>query len=378
MQLRRLGRTAVEVPTIAFGGAALSFGRGEVEPLNGAFRHLTDGQASETLDAAWAQGVRFYDTAPWYGRGLSEHRIGASLWARPRAEFVVNTKVGRVLRRPRGLGLGAAPRWESGVDQHEAGAAEAMSPLWGGLPYEHDFDYSYDGIMRAFEDSLQRLRLNRVDTLTIHDLDDNHFSSQLKRDAQLAALYTSGWRALDELKRGGDVGAVGAGVNNLGDMDRFLDTVPLDFFSLSQRYTLAEQDTLETGELQRCEAEGVGVIAAAIFNSGLLVRGTRGLTGVPVYNYAPAPEAVLRKVGAIEDLCDAHGVELPAAALQFPLAHPCVASVVVGMSAPQEIEQNISRLNAPIPLAFWAELKEAGLLREDAPTPTEVAGGGTH
>ena len=177
--------------------------------------------------------------------------------------------------------------------------------------------------------------------------------------------------ALDELKRCGDVGAIGAGVNLLGDIDRLLDTVPLDFFSLSQKYTLAEQEVLTTGELQRCEAMGVSVLAAAVFNSGMLVHGTRSLPPgeTPVYNYGRASDAVVAKVAAIEDVCEEHGVQLPAAALQFPLAHPCVTTVVVGMSSPTEVAQNLQWLDAHIPAAFWERLKEEGLLHAEAPTP---------
>src|SRR5690242_5154633 len=193
---RRLGRTAIALPQLGFGGA----------PLGELFTRVSDAEAEATLQAAWDAGIRFYDTAPWYGRGQSEHRLGRFLYRQARANFVVSTKVGRVLRAP------ARP------ETFDTG-------FWaGGLAFEHRFDYSYDGVMRAYEDSLQRLGLNRVDLLLIHDLDWWHHGSEANVSARFAELATGGWRALAELKAAGLIGGIGAGINELGLMPRFLQS----------------------------------------------------------------------------------------------------------------------------------------------------------
>lgn len=334
---RRLGKTGVEVPQFGFGGA----------PLGDLFSRVSDADAEATLQTAWDSGVRYFDTAPWYGRGQSEHRIGRFLYRQPREQFVLSTKVGRVLYAPRN------------PDAFDTG-------FWaGGLHFEHRFDYSYDGIMRAYEDSLQRLGMNRIDLLVIHDLDWWHHDTDAAVDAYLAQLKTSGWRALDELKSAGLIKGIGAGVNELGTIPRYLDIVDVDFFLLALRYTLMEQETLDN-ELPACQARDVGIIVGGVFSSGILATGA--VAGAK-YNYADADEAALDKVRRIEAICSRHDVPLIAAAAQFPLHHPSVASVIPGGIAPEHVRSNLEHLSREIPTDLWAELKHEGLLRADAPTP---------
>jgi D-threo-aldose 1-dehydrogenase len=334
---RRLGRTALSLPQLGFGGA----------PLGDLFVRVGEADAEATLAAAWNAGIRFFDTAPWYGRGQSEHRLGRFLYRQPRTEYLLSTKVGRVLR---------APRDRAGFD----------TGFWaGGLHFEHRFDYSYSGIMRAYEDSLQRLGINRVDMLLIHDLDRWHHGSEAVVAAHLAELARTGWRALAELKADGLIGGVGAGINELGMIPRFLDMVDIDFFLLALRYTLAEQDTLES-ELPACERKDVGIVIGGVFNSGILATGP--VPGAK-YNYADATPDIVDRVRRIEAVCARHGVPLPAAALQFPLGHPSVASVIPGALAPEQVGRNIALMERPIPADLWAELKHEKLLRTDAPVP---------
>ena len=253
---RRLGRSALEVNTIGMGCA----------PLGELFVRVDDAAAQATLQAAWDGGIRYFDTAPEYGFGLSEHRVGQFLRQRPRDEFVLSTKVGRLLQAPRDVSKYRKAFWT------------------GGLDFDFRFDYGYDAIMRSVEDSYQRLGLNRMDVLLIHDLDVFTHGSQLQVDAYLNQLLTGGWRALSELRSSGVVGAIGAGLNDAGMMLRLLETTDLDFILLAMRYTLLEHDTLDV-ELPRCAEKGVGLVIGGVFNSGITATGA-----VPgaYYNYAPA------------------------------------------------------------------------------------------
>jgi D-threo-aldose 1-dehydrogenase len=334
---RPLGRTGVQLSQLGFGGA----------PLGDLFVRMTEADAQATLQAAWESGIRYYDTAPWYGRGQSEHRFGRFLYQRPRGDFVLSTKVGRVLKAP------AHPeRFETG--------------FWsGGLHFDHVFDYSYDGIMRAFEDCLQRLGMNRIDLLVIHDLDIWHHQVEPKVAAYLGQLATSGWRALEQLRTAGVVKGVGAGINEMGMIPRFLDLVDLDFFLLALRYTLMEHDTLDA-ELPYCERRHVGIVIGGVFSSGITATGA--VPGAK-YNYADATPEVMDKVRRIEAVCQRHGVPLAAAALQFPFGHPCVASVIPGGIKPEHVTSNVGHMRHDIPGELWAELKHERLIRQDAPVP---------
>ena len=334
---RRLGRTQVELTQLGFGGAGL----GDL------FEIIPEPQAAATLQAAWDAGIRYYDTAPWYGLTQSEHRFGRALYRQPRRDFVLSTKVGRTLH----------PVHDS--ENFDRG-------MWsGGLPFRVQFDYSYDGVMRSFEDSLQRLGLSRIDLLLIHDLDLQYHKTNARVEARLTELHNGGARALAELKAAGRIGGFGAGINERGMIPRFLDLIDVDFFLVAMPYTLLDQQVLDS-EFPRCTERGIGFVIGAVFASGILATGA--VQGAR-YAYAPAAPEILAKVARIEAVCDRHGVPMAAAALQFPFGHPSVASVVPGSLAPEHVTSNVAAFRHPIPPALWAELKHEGLLRADAPTP---------
>lgn len=331
----RLGRTQVELTQFGFGSASL----GEL------FALVSEEDALSTLQTLWKNGVRYIDTAPLYGFGLSEHRVGNFLSKQPRQEFVLSTKVGRILK---------APKVKAGF----------KAPIFlGGLPFDHSFDYSYDGIKRSFEDSLQRLRLNSIDLLVIHDLEFHQHGAKLQfyRDQ----FADGGWRALEELRSSQEIDAIGAGVNEFGVIPYFLERFDLDFFILARYYTLLEQEALEE-ELPMCQARNIGIILASVFNSGILVTGP--VKGAKLACQDAPPEA-LEKASRIEQVCRRHNVSMAAAAIQFPLAHPSVATVIPGALHPRQVEEDLDFFREEIPPALWAELKAEGLMRQDAPTP---------
>jgi D-threo-aldose 1-dehydrogenase len=332
---RRVGRTALEVPALGLGTAHL----GEL------YAPVPEPVARAMLEAAWDGGVRLFDTAPWYGRGLAEHRLGGFLRAMPRAAFQVITKVGRTLHRP------ADP------------ARLDRAPWVGGLAFEVRFDYSRDGVLRSYEQALQRLALDTVDALVIHDLDAGYHGDGLA--GHRAALAEGGLAALRALKVAGEIKAFGMGVNTREAFDTVAAEVELDFLLVAMPYTLLDQTSLRGG-MARCVDRGVGVIIGAPFASGILAAGSAGPAR---YGYATAPEAVKARVRAIEAVCAAHGVALAAAALQFPLAHPAVAAVIPGAARPEEVAANLAAAAAPIPTAFWADLRAGGLIDPDAPVP---------
>ena len=236
----------------------------------------------------------------------------------------------------------------------------------GGLPFVLRFDYTGNAVRRSYEDSLQRLGLNRADFLVIHDIDPRHQKGEDGVRRSLEQLDAGGGYAeLASLRARGEIQAIGAGVNHTGMIPRFLERFDLDYVLVAMPYTLLDQEALE-GELQLCEKRGVRVVIGAVFASGILATGS---TGTARYRYQPAPEAVREKVSRIQALCDAHGVALNAAALQFPLAHPAVATVIPGANSPQQVEHNLAAFRSEIPQAFWAALRAEGLVHEDAPLP---------
>ena len=335
--LRDLGRTGLKVTELGFGAA----------PLGNLFRPLADDVARATLAAAKTAGFGYWDTAPFYGFGLSERRLGDALRG---SDHVLSTKVGRVLNP-------VAGPIDANIARH--GYATPM-------PFEPVYDYSYDAVMRSFEESLQRLGLARIDILYIHDIgrmthgDENPF-----RMAELTA--GGGLRALEELRSAGAISGFGMGVNEIEACLEVMDHARLDVILLAGRYTLLEQNALD--ELfPRCVEAGTAIVGGGPYNSGILALGTK--TGAPLYyNYEPAPADIIDKVRAIEAVCDAHGVPLAAAALQFPLAHPLVASVIPGLDSPSRVEQTVALYRHKIPAALWQDLKSQGLLRSDAPIP---------
>ena len=336
LPLRPIGRTSLKVPTFGFGAAHL----GELYTL------VPEERSQSTLDGAWQAGVRFFDTAPWYGRGLSEHRLGAFLRAKPRSEFRVTTKVGRTLHRPKDP------------------ATFDRSPWLGGLRFEVRFDYTYDGIMRSYEQALQRIALDTVDALVIHDLDAGFHGDM--QASYVDQLVSSGIKALEELKASGDIKAFGMGINNNLALETVAPLVPLDFCLVAMPYTLLDHASLHRG-MAALQKRGVSAIIGAPFASGILVTGSNGPQH---YAYGQASPEIKARVRGLEAACLAHGVALPAAALQFLLAHPIVASVIPGGVRPEEVRQNLASVLAPIPTAFWADLKTQGLIDPHAPVPT--------
>lgn len=336
--LRRVGRTDLEVTSLGFGGATLGDAR----------QPTLEAQAVLTIEAAYAAGISYFDTAPWYGTGKSEHRFGNVLASKPRDSFVLSTKVGRILVRPRDLASYANARWG------------------GGLPFEVVFDYTRDGILRAYEDSLHRLGLNRVDALLIHDLDHGYHGTDEGVTARLDELDSGGgFRALQELKEAGEIKAIGAGINVTGMIPRFLERFDLDVFIVAMPYTLLSQDALDA-ELPLLQQRGASVVIGAVFASGILAAGP---DNNPSYGYRPAEAPIVEKTRRIEAVCRRHDVPLGAAALQFPFGHPAVASVILGPNSTEQVRTNLQWMRAEIPAALWSELKAEGLLHPDTPTP---------
>ena len=330
----RFGRVELEVTAFGFGTA----------PVGNIFREIDEQTSDAMFQAAWDAGVRYYDTAPMYGHGLSELRTGHSLRWKDRDELVLSTKVGRMLR----------PARRGSID---------FAPWTNAAPFEMEFDYSYDGTMRAFEDSLQRLALERIDICFIHDID--RFTRGDAQPEVFAQAMDGAWRALSDLRDQGVVKAIGVGVNEWEVCLEALRQRDFDCFLLAGRYTLLEQGALDEF-LPLCEERGAAVVVGGGFNSGILATGA--VEGAK-YNYAPAPADIMDTVAKIEAVCARHGVPLPAAAMQFVVAHPAVPSFIAGTRTVEQIEKNLAWFGHPIPGEFWADLVARGLLREDAPIP---------
>lgn len=341
---RTITRTGVAVTQLGFGGASI----GEL------FHRVSEEEGVGAVRAAWDHGIRYFDTAPWYGRGLSELRTGSGLRGRPRDEYVLSTKVGRWLRP-------------------NAGASFVSAPWTGGLRNDIVFDYSYDGILRSWDQSRQRLGIPRYDIAVIHDLDEWHHGRGLKLDGFLVQLATSGWRALTELKAAGEIRTIAAGINHAGMIPRFLDLVDVDAFLIAMPYTLLRQEILED-EMAPAVERGCSFIIGAPFQSGILATGAARPANA---DYAPATPEVLERVRRIEAVCERHGVPLAAAALQFPLGHPSVVSVIPGARTPAQVTRNVELFRHPIPPALWGELRAERLLAPGAPVPAAEPAGVT-
>jgi D-threo-aldose 1-dehydrogenase len=319
--------------------------------LGNLYAPITDAAARATTRTAVDLGFEYFDTAPHYGFGLSEKRLGAALHELdPQQELIVSTKAGRKL----------APRPAQPQGQQRQGFVT-------GEPYESEFDYSYDSVMRTFEDSLQRLQRDRIDILYVHDI--GRFAHGDNHPRRLREFLDGGYRAMSELRASGAVGAIGIGVNEWEVCVEALGHADFDVVMLAGRYTLLEQLSLEVF-LPLCQKKGVRVIVAGPYNSGILATGV-GRPGTTHYNYSKAPPEIIARVAAIEAICGNHNVPLPAAALQFPLAHPQVLCVVAGFGSSEEVTQADDYLRLPIPPSLWSDLRTAGLLRTDAPVPIQ-------
>ncbi len=333
-QKNKFGRVDLEVTAFSFGAA----------PIGNIFREIDEQTSDAMIQSAWEAGIRYYDTAPMYGHGLSELRTGQSLRWKNRDDFVLSSKVGRILK----------PAKRTQID---------FTPWTNAAPFEMVFDYSYDGIMRAFEDSLQRLALERMDIAFIHDIDV--FTRGDEQPEVFEQAMDGAWRALERLRSEGTVKAIGVGVNEWQVCHAALERRDFDCFLLAGRYTLLEQDALDRF-LPLCEERNAAVVIGGGFNSGILATGA--VEGAK-YNYAPAPADIMDKVRKIEAVCRDYGVPLPAAALQFVVAHPAIPSFIAGTRTVAQLQQNLDWFSHPIPAGFWSDLKAQGLLREDAPTP---------
>jgi len=314
-------------------------------PLGNLYRSIDNAQALHTLEQAWALGVRYYDTAPLYGLGTGETRLGSFLRERPRDEFVLSTKVGRVLQR-------CAPEEREGLGKFFDVPSRRVL-----------YDYSYDGVMRSLEASFERLGLDRVDIVLCHDIDIFTHGSAEASAQRTREFLDGGVRALSDLRSQGVIAATGIGVNEWQVAETVARHSDVDLFLLAGRYTLLEQEALDSF-LPLCESKGLGVIIGGPFNSGILASGPKAGAW---YNYEPAPPEILLRVSAIEKVCLAHGVALRDAALQFPLLHPAVVCVVPGGIAPAEVQGNVASMARPIPPGLWQQLAHEGLLRADAP-----------
>ena len=331
----RLGKGALQFTELGFGTA----------PVGGLYRPVSGDEAHATMTRAWDAGVRYFDTAPLYGLGQSETRLNRALAGR--SGFIVSSKVGRLLRPTR-----------KGEERDGIGK-------WFDVPNRKEiFDYSYDGVMRSVEFSLERTGLDRIDLIYAHDLDIfTHGSAEAMQD-RLDEFMASGYKALVALRDQGVIRGFGAGINEWQPAQWLVERGDFDIFLLAGRYTLLEQEALDSF-LPLCLARGVGIVIGGPYNSGVLATGAR--PGA-FYNYNPAPDWVLAKVAKIEAVCAAHKVRLVDAAFQFPLLHPAVVSIIPGGQGVAEVDANVRAASAVIPAALWADLKAQGLMRQDAPT----------
>ncbi|WP_432083265.1 aldo/keto reductase [Streptomyces sp. WAC 04229] len=331
MRAALLGRSRVPVTALGLGAAAIA----------GLYEDVGEDEAAATVEAAWDAGIRYFDTAPHYGLGLSERRLGAALRTRPRADFVLSTKVGRVLE----------PRDDGGDDRANGFAVPAT--------HRRRWDFSADGVRRSLEDSLTRLGLDRVDLVLLHDPDEH--GEQAFREA---------YPALEELRSQGVVRAIGAGMNQSRMLTRFLTDTDVDAVLCAGRYTLLDQEALET-LLPAASAAGKSVIVGGVFNSGLLADPAPGAT----YDYAAAPADLLDRAVRMRAVSEAHGLPLRAAALRFPFGHPAVASVLVGARSAAQVVDAVAQVRGPAPGAVWDDLRAQGLLPGGVPVPEPLRDG---
>ncbi|MFF8680449.1 aldo/keto reductase [Streptomyces sp. NPDC015140] len=331
MRAALLGAGGVPVTALGLGAAA----------IGGLYEAVGEDEAAATVEAAWDAGIRYFDTAPHYGLGLSERRLGAALRTRPREDFVLSTKVGRVL------------------EPHDGGGDDLANGFAVPATHRRRWDFSADGVRRSLEDSLTRLGLDRVDLVLLHDPDDH--GEQAFREA---------YPALEELRSQGVVRAIGAGMNQSRMLTRFLTDTDVDAVLCAGRYTLLEQGALET-LLPAASAAGKSVIAGGVFNSGLLADPAPGAT----YDYAAAPSDLLDRAVRMREVTEAHGLPLRAAALRFPFGHPAVASVLVGARSAAEVVDAVAQVRGPAPGAVWDDLRAQGLLPGGVPVPEPVLEG---
>ena len=334
--LHRLSSQNLAVSELGFGTA----------PLGNLYKAISDEAAHAALEDAWNAGIRYYDTAPLYGLGLSETRLNRFLRTKPREDYVLSTKVGRLM-----MPSDAKNRTGHGK--------------WFDVPLRQErYNYSYDGVMRSVEFSYERLGINKIDILYVHDLCIFTHGSKEASDARIADFFdTGGYDAMVKLRDEGVVSAIGGGINEWEVCETLAKRGDFDVFLLAGRYTLLEQSALDSF-LPLCEARGIKIVTGGPYNSGILASGP--VKGA-FYNYDPAPQEILDRVAAIEAVCASHGVSLKAAALQFPLLHPTHLTVIPGAQTARELSDNVAVYEADIPPSLWSDLKTEGLMRQDAP-----------
>ncbi|MFI7063450.1 aldo/keto reductase [Kribbella sp. NPDC050124] len=305
-------------------------------PIGNLLGEVSDAAAVATVNAAWDEGWRYFDTAPHYGLGLAEERLGLGLDGKPRDSYVLSSKVGRIIYTAS----------DAATDDEGFAINSTRRRRW---------DFSRDGVLQSIEDSLRRIGTDRLDVVFVHDPDDHY-------DEAVATAFPT----LIELRDQGVIGAIGSGMNQSAMLTRFVQEIDIDVIMLAGRYTLIDPDGLDD-VLPACVANDVQVVAVGIFNSGLLSQPRPAADAT--FNYAPAAASLVDKANKLADVCESHGVTLPAAALAFPLSHPAVAGIAVGCRTPAEVHTNAALARTEIPAALWTDLKSTGLLREDAPTP---------
>ncbi|MEV0289044.1 MULTISPECIES: aldo/keto reductase [unclassified Kribbella] len=305
-------------------------------PIGNLLGEVSEADAVATVNAAWDEGWRYFDTAPHYGLGLAEERLGRGLAGKPRDAYVLSSKVGRIIYTAD----------DAATDDEGFAINSNRRRRW---------DFSRDGVLQSIEDSLRRIGTDRLDVVFVHDPDDHY-------DEAVGTAFPT----LIELRDQGVIGAIGSGMNQSAMLTRFVQEVDIDVIMLAGRYTLIDPDGLDD-VLPACVANDVQIVAVGIFNSGLLSRPRPAADAT--FNYAPADASLLDKANKLADVCESHGVTLPAAALAFPLAHPAVAGLAVGCRTPAEVHTNAELARTEIPGGLWSDLKSTGLLREDAPTP---------
>lgn len=318
-------------------------------PLGNMFRDIPDDEARATVDAAWDDGIRYFDTAPLYGAGLAELRLGEALAERPRGDYVISTKVGRLI-----------------LDEKEDVSARDQGEKGGLFTHGRDNrvvnDYSYDATLRSIEDSLERLRTDRIDIAWVHDVAQDFYGDSWLEKFESAR--TGAFRALDRLRDEGTIKGWGLGVNRVEAIELLLDLDEPrpDGCLLAGRYTLLDHDRALQRLMPKAAEQGVGIVVGGPYSSGALVGG-------PNFEYAPASQAILDKVARIKAIAERHGISMKAAGLQFPLANPAVAAVIPGASRPSRIAEDRAALEERVPTAFWRDLREAKLVHPDAPLP---------
>lgn len=341
ISFRALGASGINLSLLGFGAA----------PIGNLYQPLTDAQAQDAVTSALDAGIHYFDTAPHYGFGLSETRLGSALKV-ARDRLVISSKVGRVL----------VPTNSSASVRHGFADAPPLEPV---------FDYTYDGVMRSFEASLKRLQVDSIDILLAHDL--GPLTHGADHPEKFREFMDGGYLAMNKLKADGQVKAIGLGANEWQICDAALKHGDFDGFLLAGRYTLLEQAPCEHF-LPLCARRKASVILGGPFNSGILATGVKaalaGTSKQPLYyNYEPAPQSIVDRVAALESVCEAFSVPLAAAALQFPAAHPQICSVLAGLANREQVERAVQLINSEIPAAFWDELRERDLLHPAAPTP---------